>query len=234
MISQDSGLDVSMEGSTSSQANLDSSVSSIEEEYEVVKAELKEAKKKMKEMETKITSYEETFSKLEKIGKFFVREKSGGTPSYGNDMCELLMTLLSDGLDASKIVKFFERLIQSLPVLLDVNLGENSHMTRSIPKETFVKKLRNAIPYLNRECVREFISNAKELTISSDDSPSLDGKTNYTSVGAFNEMGEFCLVGYRQNMDKTGEGTGQNFKILNNPFLRKLIVCPYFYQNFQL
>ena len=185
---------------------MNSSSSSIEEESELVKAQLKAAKKKIKELETKVSSYEETFGKLQKIGNFFVREKTGGSPTYGNDICQMIFSFLADGCDSTAIVSFFDRLVQTLPVLLDVNLGENSDMPRSVPKETFVRKLRNGLGYLNKECVKEFISAATDLTIACDDSPSLDGTTNYTSVGAFNELGDFCCFGYRENNDKSGPG----------------------------
>ena len=200
-------MDVSIEGTSKKKlTDLDTSSSSIEEEAELAKSQLKEAKKKIKALEEKVSSYEETFAKLEKIGKFFVREKTGGTSTYGHDICKLIFQFLADGRDSTVIVNFFERFVETLPVLLDVNLGENSEMPRSVPKETFVRKLRNGISYLNKEYVREFILGAKELTIACDDSPSPDGKTNYTAVGAFNESGDFCCIGYYENNDKSGPG----------------------------
>ena len=202
----DSGLDVSQEGTSKKLNELDSSQSSIEEEAELAKIQLKEAKKRIKELEEKVEGYENTFKKLQKLGNFFVREKTAGTPSYGNEICSMILSFLADGFDASSICKFFDRLVQTLPILLDVHLGTNSDMPRSIPKETFVRKLRNSLNFLNRERVSEFLDEAKEITISSDDSPSPDGANNYTSVGVFNEHGEFITIGYRVNNDKTGEG----------------------------
>ena len=202
----DSGLDVSLEGTSKKLNELDSSQSSIEEEAELAKIQLKEAKKRIKELEGTVEVYKRTFEKLEKLGNFFVREKTAGTPSYGNQICSMILSFLADGFDASTICKFLERLVQTIPVLLDVHLGNNSEMIRSVPKETFVRKLRNCLNFLNRERVCEFISEAKEITIASDDSPSPDGANNYTSVGVYNELGEFALIGYRVNNDKTGEG----------------------------
>ena len=167
---------------------------------------MKEAKKRIKELEMKVLGYEETFDKLKNLGNFFVRQKTRGTPTYGNEICQMIFSSLADGCDSTAVVSFFDRLVQALPVLLDVNLGENSEMPRSVPKETFVKRLRNGLSFLNKECVKEFILNATDLTIACDDSPSLDGRTNYSSVGAFDESGDFCCFGYRENNDKSGEG----------------------------
>ena len=139
-----------------------------------------------------------------------VPNTGGGRPTPSQVMDRFVIRMEASGSSASEIHKFLSDLYDTFPVLGSQEVASiidpTDNLTRKTPSVTYIERMRGAIPKLNSERLKSFVDDATKLSLSSDDSPSLDGSTNFLSMGLHNQMGDYCAVGIAPNSDKTAVG----------------------------
>ena len=69
-----------------------------------------------------------------------------------------------------------------------------------------IKRLREVLPDFIQAQLTSYLQGSESLILATDDSPALDGGSNYSSLGLINETGKYMNLGYIQNDNKTAKG----------------------------
>ena len=175
----------------------------------------------LEELKLKLEFFEPLFN-LFKVDQKPTHGNQGRTDTFGYDLDSISLKLLASGQSASSIHDFFTILVGHFPVLID---GKNSHRdrpSRRVPSLTYLERLRDCQPFLNREQTEQFLNNASELVLAYDESPSLNQK-NIGSFGAIDQNSKYHCFSLEPNPRKDSDSIANHmFNVLTSqPIVRE-------------
>ena len=125
---------------------------------------------------------------------------------YNSTLDTIILGLLADGHSAISIETFLKMFAKHIvPGVLDYQDG----IERTVPCVSYIRTMRSCLPLLNNAQVVHFADEAETITLSADDSPTLDGRP-LSSMGCYNESGDYLVFAITENAKKNGIGLAAN------------------------
>ena len=174
------------------------------------------AEDKLAELETKVAL-------VQPLLDLFAKDtKTRGGKSFGPNLDALILKNLANGRSAASIRDFLITLSEQFTFLID---QQQNQRELAVPSIDYIEQLRECLGDFNQVRLEKFVDEAESVTISTDDSPSLNAGENFLSLGLIDETGLYVNVGFMQNSDKTGKGISEAMqKALDNSALKSKIL----------
>ena len=172
--------------------------------------------------ESKLAELEKKVALVQPLLDLFVKDKkTGGSKSFGSDLDSLILKNLANGRSAASIRDFLMTLAEQFSFLIDQQENERELV---VPSIDYIEQLRECLGEFNQARLETFVDEAESVTITTDDSPSLNAGENFLSLGLIDETGLYVNVGFMQNSNKTGKGISEAMqKTLDNSALKSKI-----------
>lgn len=178
-------------------------------ERETLRAELKALKEREENSKLKLEIAEPILDLFKTTTDRSYGSKGFPIKVYGAQVDNIIIEMLANGHAGTAVHQFLTTLAET--VVIGV-LEQEDGQPRSVPSLSYINSLRSTFQVLNKKRIESFVSNATRVTLSADDSPSLEGRP-LSSMGMYNERGEFICIGITENEAKTGVGLAQNMGV---------------------
>ena len=168
------------------------------------------------ELKSKLEIFESLAPVLDlfKVDKKPTHGTQGRTDTFGYDLDSMTLKLLATGVSANNIHDFFLVLTKQFPILLDGKKSQRERSNRRVPSLTYLERLRDCQYTLNQEQTKRFLTNATELVLAYDESPSGNQK-NMGSFGVLDQDSNYHCFSMECNPTKTADAiTEHMYKVL--------------------